>query len=1366
MTLHRPCAAPRRLTFAVVALAALAACGGAGPAAPGPGATVAAVSPASGPAAGGTVLTIEGAGFVAGSEVRVGGAPAAEIRVEGAGRVTAVTPPHAGGPCDVEVISPGGVVAAARASFRYVEAPALSSLAPGHVPAAGGTVILRGAHFAAGASVRFGGALAAAPPDRRSAEELVAVAGAQAPGLVDVTVENPDGQRSTLPSALRFDAEPPPPPPPPAPLALDAVAPAAGPEGGGTVLTLTGAGFDASASVTVGGVPATVTASGAGALTAVAPPHAPGRVDVAVANPGGASATLAGAFTYVAAPAPPPAVTAVAPASGPVGGGTLVTVSGAAFQAGAAVTFDGAPAALLAASPDQLLVQAPAHSAGAVAVTVANADGQSATLAAAFTYVAPPPPPPSIVGVAPGQGPEAGGAPVTVSGANFQAGATVRFGGVAAVVASVTPTAISATTPAHAAGPVEVAVTNPDGQVAALAAAYAYLAPPPPPAAPPVLAAASPAEGPEAGGTVVTLSGSGFQPGATVDFGGAAAAVSAASATALSVEAPPHAAGPVAVRVTNPDGQAATLAGAYTYLGPPPPPPILPAPVLAGLLPSSGPSSGGAAVALSGAGFQAGAAVAFGGAPAAVVSVADAAIAVVAPAHAAGAVDVTVVNPDGQAVTLPAAYAYLAPPAVLAVSPAGGPTGGGTAVTVGGTGFQAGAAVRFGDATAVVGAVTPTAISATTPVHVAGPVTVTVTNPDGQAAALPGAFTYAAPPPVLSAVSPASGATAGGEALTLAGSGFQAGAAVAIGGAPAQVTSVAPTAITVTAPAHAAGSVTVTVTNPDGQAAALAGAYAYLAPPPPPPPPAPAVLSVTPAAGPTAGGTAAVLAGAGFAPGLTVTVGGAAAAVGGVSATAVAITTPPGAAGAADVIVTNPDGQASTLAGGFTYLAPPPAPTLQSVAPASGDVAGGAAVVLGGAGFAAGAGVTFGGVAAAVTSASATALTVTAPPHAAGAVDVTVTNPDGQAATLAGAFTYASAPAGAPPVLSGLSPASGYTVGGATVTLTGAEFVNPVVDFGGVVVVPSASSKTSITVAAPPHAAGAVDVAVINQDGQRATRAGAFTYLATPIVPPPVITSVSPGAGPEAGNTVVTITGTGFAAGAAVSFGGVDGLFVAVTATTITATTPGGPAGPVDVTVTNFDRQAATAAGAFTYVAPPPVVTAINVRGSPQAGGGLLLFAGTGLANTTSVTFGGAPATGLAYDPALGTLTVTVPPSPLGPTADGFVDLVLTNRDGQATTRPGFHYGNPPLALSFTPTTAQKGDTVVITGLDFSADASGPRAGLQVQFGGVPATITARSPTEISVTVPKMNPGSYPIVVVNFDSQFSVAPGTFLLPGP
>jgi hypothetical protein len=202
------------------------------------------------------------------------------------------------------------------------------------------------------------------------------------------------------------------------------------------------------------------------------------------------------------------------------------------------------------------------------------------------------------------------------------------------------------------------------------------------------------------------------------------------------------------------------------------------------------------------------------------------------------------------------------------------------------------------------------------------------------------------------------------------------------------------------------------------------------------------------------------------------------------------------------------------------------------------------------------------------------------------------------------------------------------------------------------------------------------------------------------------------------------------------------------------------------VTVRNPDGQSETLGGAFTYLGAPPVVSAINVHGSPQAGGGLLLFAGTGLDATVSVTFGSAAATGLRYDPVQHTLLVTIPASPLGPSADGFVDLVLTNGDGQTATVPGFHYGNPPAATAFTPGAGAKGDTVTITGTDFSADPTGPRAGLQVSIGGVLAAISQKSATQLTVTVPKLNPGSHPVVVVNFDGQYSVAPGAFTISGP
>src|SRR5207245_11243236 len=111
------------------------------------------------------------------------------------------------------------------------------------------------------------------------------------------------------------------------------------------------------------------------------------------------------------------------------------------------------------------------------------------------------------------------------------------------------------------------------------------------------------------------------------------------------------------------------------------------------------------------------------------------------------------------------------------------------------------------------------------------------------------------------------------------------------------------------------------------------------------------------------------------------------------------------AAGACTATVTNPDAQSGTLASGFTYLAP--APTVSSVAPSSGPTAGGTAVTITGANFVTGVTVNVGGSAATgVSVVNNTTITATTPTHAAGAVDVMVTNADAQSGSLASGFTY------------------------------------------------------------------------------------------------------------------------------------------------------------------------------------------------------------------------------------------------------------------------------------------------------------------------------------------------------------------------
>jgi lysophospholipase L1-like esterase len=106
---------------------------------------------------------------------------------------------------------------------------------------------------------------------------------------------------------------------------------------------------------------------------------------------------------------------------------------------------------------------------------VVTSGGTTLTLSGAFTYASPP----TVSAISPNLGSTAGGTSITIQGAFFAPGATVRIGGSPATDITV-PDAntITARTPAHAAGLVEVAVTS-GGLTTALANAFTYLPPVP-----------------------------------------------------------------------------------------------------------------------------------------------------------------------------------------------------------------------------------------------------------------------------------------------------------------------------------------------------------------------------------------------------------------------------------------------------------------------------------------------------------------------------------------------------------------------------------------------------------------------------------------------------------------------------------------------------------------------------------------------------------------------------------------------------------------------------------------------------------------------------------------------------------------------
>ncbi len=84
---------------------------------------------------------------------------------------------------------------------------------------------------------------------------------------------------------------------------------------------------------------------------------------------------------------------------------------------------------------------------------------------------------PVVTSISPDNGTTAGGTTVIITGTNFQNASAVTFGGTAATAYNVdSPTQITATTPAHAAGAVNVAVTTPGGS-GTLAGGFTYVAP-------------------------------------------------------------------------------------------------------------------------------------------------------------------------------------------------------------------------------------------------------------------------------------------------------------------------------------------------------------------------------------------------------------------------------------------------------------------------------------------------------------------------------------------------------------------------------------------------------------------------------------------------------------------------------------------------------------------------------------------------------------------------------------------------------------------------------------------------------------------------------------------------------------------------
>lgn len=210
----------------------------------------------------------------------------------------------------------------------------------------------------------------------------------------------------------------------------------------------------------------------------------------------------------------------------------------------------------------------------------------------------------------------------------------------------------------------------------------------------------------------------------------------------------------------------------------------------------------------------------------------------------------------------------------------------------------------------------------------------------------------------------------------------------------------------------------------------------------------------------------------------------------------------------------------------------------------------------------------------------------------------------------------------------------------------------------------------------------------------------------------PVVSGVTPSSGLTNGGTVVTIIGSNFLSGVTVKFGANNATGISLNSSSnITATTPAGMPGAVNVVVQNTNTLSGTNLNGFTYVQPPPPppVPPTIVPGSVVMTGSNLNLVWSGGTNTRSVLL---------------TSTNVAPGSTWTPVATN-----LFGNDGRSTnsllvnpSEPKRFYGlsiPTEIVPVFAPTSLQivpSGSTNAI-GLSWTASATAGVTGYRIVFG-------------------------------------------------
>jgi alpha-tubulin suppressor-like RCC1 family protein len=345
---------------------------------------------------------------------------------------------------------------------------------------------------------------------------------------------------------------------------VTSLSPSNGPPAGATAITITGANLGEAKQVNFGGVPAkSFTVVSQTTVNAVSPAGS-GTVDVTVTtNEGTSPVGPKDHFSYVTVQAP--TVTGISPTQGPAGGGTEVKITGTNLAEASQVRFGTVAAGKFTVLSATSATAVSPAGAGTVDIRVTAPGGTSEAVAADhFTYtvsgaLA------TVTKISPSKGPSTGATTVTINGTNLASVTAVSFGALPATSFKiVSATKLRAVAPPGSSGAAEVRLTNPAGLSEPSAkGVFRYGSP--------TVTSVSPSNGPKAGGSAVTVTGSGFALGSNTVFAfgkfTALAVNCTSSAICTMTTAPSTKAEKVDVRATS-AGLASTRApalDAFTY---------------------------------------------------------------------------------------------------------------------------------------------------------------------------------------------------------------------------------------------------------------------------------------------------------------------------------------------------------------------------------------------------------------------------------------------------------------------------------------------------------------------------------------------------------------------------------------------------------------------------------------------------------------------------------------------------------------------------------------------------------------------------------------------------------------------------------